>query len=312
MKKFILPIIIATSLFAGKFNIEAGLWNMSWEQSDAPSDPAVTSPLENKFKINDSLAKEFSVFGRFGDVKTYVSYTDLKKNTYYSKTEKFTKYGGYLGYDFGKVESYFRYVYSKTDGYSYAVDPDTQQEAFVKFSTDIKIYDLVFYPKIKLLNGYFGIGYRNMQYTLPQTLYVIGGKQVVAKMVDPAMQWNAHYVTVSINNSKNILDVMSKRKKYGLSPFINVMGGYAFNVSADSEVVDSAGYSSYIKSPKGNFIEASAGYMGFVKVYGKVLNMKIGYRYIKQTVETDSGDVYIYAKAQSEFKGIFATVGFAF
>jgi len=312
MKKLLSKILLSSFLFAGSFNVEVGLWNMSWKQNDKPSDSKITTPIENNFNINNSLAKEFSIYGRYEDVKMSISYTEMKKNSYYDKTDKFMKYSGYLGYDFEKVESYFRYIFSKTDGVAEGIDPDTLNSSYVSFSTELKIYDLIFYPKFKNFPDYFGIGYRNINYTLPQSLYVIGGNSVVGKMVDPKMEWNANYITLSINNSKNILDKLSKNQKIGYSYFVNLMYGYAFNVKAKSSVADKAGYSSYIKNPKGDFFETEIGYLAFLKIYGKILDFKIGYRYTKQTLETDKSDVYIYAKANSEFKGLFATIGFAF
>lgn len=312
MKKLLLPFFVFSFLLAGNFNVEFGVWNMKWTQNDKPSDSTIKTPIENNFKIDNSIAKEFNIYGRYEDVKTSISYTKMKKNSYYDKTDKFIKYSGYLGFEFEKLDSYFRYIYSKTEGIANGVDPTTLNSSYVKFSTELKIYDLIFYPKFKNFPDYFGIGYRNTNYTLPQSIYVIGGKKVVAKMVEPKMEWNANYLTLSINNSKNILDKLSKNQNIGYSYFINLMYGYAFNVNAKSSVANKKGLSSYIKNPKGTFFETEVGYLGFIKVYGKILNLKIGYRYTNQTLETEKKDVYIYAKAHSEFKGLFATIGFAF
>jgi len=313
MKKYFLICFTSYYLFAGNFNIETGIWNMSWEQNDKPHDSTINTPIENNFKINNSLAKEFSIYGKYKNIKMNISYTDMKKNSYYKKTDNFIKYSGYFGYNFKNIETYFRYIYSKTDGIANGVDPDTLKSSHINFSTELKTYDLVFYPKFKDFPNYLGIGYRNTDYTLPQSIYVIGGKKVVDKMVEPKMEWDANYATLSVNNSKNILDKLNANHRYISSYFINLMYGYSFNVKAKSSIADSTGYNSYIKNPKGDFFETEVGYLVFLKAYKKIFNFKVGYRYTTQTLETGkSSDVYIYAKANSEFKGLFVTVGFAF
>jgi len=315
MKKTLFLTFLFSFLFAKSeyLNIEAGIWNMSWEQNDKPKDSAVITPIENSYNIKDSLAKEFSLFGRYKDIKTYISYTEMDKNSYYDKTDKVIKYGGYLGYDFEQIESYFRFIYSKTDGYANGVDPETLKSAYVKFSTELKIYDLLFYPKLDFISDYLGIGYRLVNYTLPQSIYVISNGEVIDKFVEPKMEWNANYITISLNNSKDILEKLLSYENRGSSYFVDIMYGYGFNVKADSDSAKRAGKSSYIKSPKGDFFEAEAGYLAFIRMDGKVLNMKIGYRYMKQDLETSNNDdVYIYARAYSEFKGVFATIGFSF
>jgi len=312
MKKLVLILAFFSSLFA-EFSLENGLWYMSWEQSDKPNDSKISSPIENKFTINDALVYEFGISGKYKNIKAYGSYLNFEDTPehYTEKADKMTQYSGYLGLDFENIESAFKYRYSKTDGTANGIDPDTLKKARVEFNTELRIYDLIFYPKFSNLPNYIGIGYRNINYTLPQSLYVIADNKVVDKMVEPQMEWDANYITLSVDNSRKILDKYSY-EKMGDGYFINLMYGYGFDVKADSSVATKTKLNSYIKNPKGDFLETEVGYLLFKRIAGGTLYLKVGYRYIEQILETSKSDVYIYAKSTSKFQGAFFSMGVSF
>lgn len=316
----IIRVLFLTLIWQGAVNadntldIRVGLWNMGWEQNDAPSDSAISVPLKNRFKIDNTMAQEASIYGSLEDVSINMKYIASKSDddSTLKKSNEFSKYAGQLGYSFEALDAYFRVIHAETEGVAEGYHPVTQQSAYVEYATELDVMDLVFYPKMGFFDKLIGIGYRSTKYTLPQSIYVIGGSTVTGKAIEPKMEWDAKFVTLSINNSKDLLEKMSKEDRSGYSFYIDLLAGYGIDVSAKSSVAEEAGVDSYIEKGTGSFAETDIGVVAFTKLGGSVLSGKVGYRYLEQTLETGDADIYIYAKANSVFSGAFANVGITF
>ena len=314
---FILVIFFSLNLnaLAGGLEVTLGTWYLKWEQNDNTDNPDITTDIYHQFSIKNSFAKELALSGDLDKVRFGMNYIFTEKTEELEQTvstaQKASRILGYLNINWGGFSTYARYIYAHTEGKSEAVDPKTLQTAFVKFSTDLHIGDLIFYPYFFLQKGInLGIGYRFLDYTLPQSLYILGAGQVTGRLVEPNMNWKAHFITCHIES------YYEEDKELPLRFYGSLMGGYALKVEPTSESVEKAGYKEYLNGKLGYFYEWELGIIYFKKFgkrYFEGFYIKAGYRSSRYVLETEKDkDVYIYARAESKFSGPFINLTLSF
>ncbi|MEO2068881.1 MAG: hypothetical protein ABGX27_05145 [Desulfurobacteriaceae bacterium] len=296
-----------------------GTWYLHWEQDDSPNNQDIENDIYHRFTIKNSFAKEVAVSGSWHRVKGGIKYIFTKKDeeltTALSTEQKLSKILGFIGIEWEGMASRASYIHSKTEGYSTSIDPDTLNEGFVKFSTELNIGDITFYPFFNKEGLALGAGYRFMDYTLPQTLYVIGSNKELYRFVEPNMNWKAHFLTLTVEKVEN--------QKGFLNFFGKVIGGYVLKLEPKSENVEKANESEYLQGGKGYFYEIEFGILFSKKskvdnkllksVFPKIFTCKIGYRYSDFVLETaKEDDIYIYARAESKFSGPFVSLALLF
>ncbi|SNR75515.1 hypothetical protein [Desulfurobacterium atlanticum] len=294
MKKTILFWIIFFLMFPlnsySEISASAGYWLMTWEQSDKPDTEVVKSTIYHTFKIDNLMAREISLAGKWKFIKLSLKYLSTDEETV-KNTTKAEKLFGKLGIDFNEFSSTITYIKGTTNGIAEGYDTQTQNRSYIDFSTSIYIYSIEFSSE-KLLNNNIKIGFQNIKYQLPQTFYILNNNQIILQAVESAMEWDASFLTVGFSNiNSNNLFFLSISAGYGLN--VNVSGKYS---------IDPSGYGVYLKGKTAFFYKGEAGINYKVT---KHIYLNSGYRYTKYTFETekDTSSLNIYAKATSTLFG---------
>lgn len=292
------------------FNVSVGTWYVNWKQDDKVNNKDIDKDkqIEHSFEIEDSFAKELSINGKWKFISGNFDYI-LADNS-----NKVNQYLGKLNFNTDYLDTSMRYIHTKTSGNADGYDHTTLNESHIEFDTTLDIVDVAIFPNIAGYK-YLGLGYRYTKYKLPQTIYVLGNKNVTYQGVDSEMQWEGHFVTASYDMSRVILDgIHSGTKEWDW--YINALGGYGFDIKPTSKVANDADVSQYLEGETGYFYELEAGVAFDVANIGEIINIagKVGYRYDYQLLETkkDTDKTYIYAKALSEWNGPFVNINFLF
>ena len=287
---------------------------MTWEQSDETSNPVTDDKqLQHIFKIENSFATELSISGKWKNIKgsfKYLSSKDDAASQAYDDN-KANKYLGNIEADFDLFDSSIRYIHTKTSGSSSGYDYETQNTSYIEFDTELTIVDMEFFPKI-FNNKVFGLGYRYQDYTLPQSIYIIGKQTLTQRSIETDMNWKSHYITAVLDTSRYVVDDL-KAKNGGFDFYGRAVGGYAFNVETTGKIVGEAKAGNYLNGDNGYFYELEAGLIYMHNFDYLTSYLKAGYRYDYAELETSSdSDVYIYAKATSKYYGPFLTLHIIF
>ncbi len=292
-------------------DVTYGVWYLNWEQNDSPDNSSIDFPIEHKFKIKNSIAHEVSISGKYRYVKANIRFITSEGNEVANKKSKIQKLlGTFLVYH-RKIDSVFRYISSNTDGNAKGFDEKTKNTSYIEFSTDVRMLDLIFYPRF-LLKKYVGIGIKYLKYNLPQSFYIINNGNVISRMIEPSMQWKGKFFTLEVTNLRKIIDKSDRKSNFSL--FGDIKLGYAFSVDTTGETIEKSGSSKYLKGDKGYFTEIDLGGIYFRQLFGRSFYLKGGYRYSIYVMETekDKTGLYIYARAKSVFSGPYINISVVF
>lgn len=291
--------------------VTAGTWYLNWDQSDAVKNGAITNELIHEFTIDNSFAREIAVSGKWKKIQANLKYIDGEKEYQeFSDSNHLKALLGKLQMVFDPLDALLRFTSTKTGGKSRAVDLETGNTAYVDFDTELMLADLIFYPNL-FQNKILGIGYRQMDYTLPQSIYIVGGP-IPVSMVEPEMQWRAGFVTASVNLGRSVADSLNENNKFW-GHYVNLIGGYGVDVNPTSRNADDANVGNYLNGDTGWFYELEAGLV-FNKRFNTILCfINTGFRYSEIMLDTKSdSEVYIYARAKSQFYGPYLNVNVSF
>ncbi len=294
-------------------DISVGTWYINWQQNDSPDNKNIDYIFEHKFKIENSFAKEVSLSGKYKYVRANIKFITSKGDKVQGKQNTLKRLISSLVFNTSNIDVIFRYVTSSTEGIATGFDEKTQNKSYIEFDTDITMLDLSFYPSF-LFGNYLGLGFKYLEYTLPQSFYIIHNNTVISRMVEPSMTWKAQYIFIELTNLNKIIKKVEKSDNRGWNIFADIKAGYAYKVNVNGKAISDAEQDEYLKGKKGYFGEIDLGILyhrKFIKM--TKFYLKTGYRYSMHILETEKeGSLYIYSKAETVFNGPYINLSIMF
>ncbi|WP_457621624.1 hypothetical protein [Persephonella sp.] len=303
---FILFVLLSLKTYSLEVNrnsisdiidISAGIWYLNWEQNDESKLDTVKTPINHKFNIENSLAKEISISGQWRFLKGSIKYITSEGDKVADQNTKVDRLMAQLGLKWkDHLDTSFTYITTSTSGYAEGYDTKTNNSSYIQFNTDLKSMNLTFYPEF-IFGKYIGFGSEYITYDLPQSFYITDGNNVIYRGIEPQMEWSAYFVTVELTNFNHIKNLNGWNIYYFLT------GGYALKVDVNGNLaIDPSGYSSYLEGEKGMFYR---GDIGIKYGFENILGFSLGYRISRFYLETkkNSDGINIYARAESLFSG---------
>ena len=291
-------------------NLSVGTWYINWKQDDYVDNKDIdkNKQIEHKFTIDNSFATELSLNGKWKFISGNFDYV-LADNS-----AKVNQYLGKLNFNTHYLDTSMRYIHTRTEGISNGYDHTTRNDSHIEFDTTLDIFDVSLFPNIAGYK-YFGLGYRYTNYKLPQTIYVLSNNKVTYQGVEKEMQWEGHFITMSYDMSRVVLEKIAKNQA-DWDWYFNALGGYGFSIVPSAKTVSQSGNNAYLKGKTGYFYELEAGAVVDIANFKNIMHIagKVGYRYDYQLLETkkETNAVYIYARAESEWSGPFVNLNFLF
>ena len=189
MRKIVLSLAVLVSLASasesiiGEFgaptkhqvsgiSLDAGLWYMTWDQTSTASDMLQNSSdaLDSTSTIDSAIATAVKLNMNYPYVSANAEYYNGNDIDSFNLDFTLLKLIPFINIEFRYVQSNFNgYFFTKPSTITTQQALDTNQYADGKFESPLKIIDIIIYP----FNEYFGLGYRNYDYEVPQDFYLI-------------------------------------------------------------------------------------------------------------------------------------------